>query len=103
MKIDRSKKSDAQKVFETLLPDKKLGQIFSAFLVGAIERANSLNANNWNLNLDITGKFIRLNVGQEYCIEIDKDEVLIVCDKKILTKLLPSDFEMKFSIIAFAS
>jgi hypothetical protein len=96
MEIDRSKKSDAQKIFEILLPDKKLRQLFSAFLVSAIERANSLDANNWNLNLDITGKFIRLNVGQEYCIELDKDEVLVLCNKKILTKLLPSGFEIKY-------
>lgn len=54
------------------------------FLAHAIVYANQLEPSNWNLNLDKNGEFIRLNTGHEYCIEVFKGGVLILCLRRKL-------------------
>lgn len=87
-KIDRNSYSDAKQTFEKLLPDIETRQEVVTFLGMAISYADTLNSDNWNLNLDINGRFIRFNVGHEYCIEIKAKRILIVCDRLSLKPFL---------------
>ena len=93
MKIDRNSVIDAKYIFENFLPDKIIREKIIEFLYETIIYANNFNNENWNLNLDVKGKFIRLNIGQVYCIEIDKKEILVLCDRQTLKPLL-SDMDL---------
>lgn len=83
-KIDRNSNIQAKEVIEKLIPDKSLRIKLINFLSSSIEYANEINPSNWNINLDINGQFVRFNTGQEYCIKIYKDELLILCDRLFL-------------------
>lgn len=87
-KIDRNNYQDAKKVFEKLLPDNLTRRKVIDFLVDAIEFADFLNNQEWNLNLDKDGQFIRFNTGHEYCIEIREKSILILCDRLTLKPAL---------------
>jgi hypothetical protein len=83
-RIDRESAEDAQAVADGFLGDQMVKKTLLTFLSDAIIFANGLNPDNWNLNLDIHGQFIRLNVGQEYCIEIFRDYSLVLALKHVL-------------------
>lgn len=87
-KIDRNNIEDAKKVFEKLLPNKSTRTKMIDFLSRAINYADILNSQNWNLNLDKNGTFIRFNTGHPYCIEIQKNEILILCDRNTLKPII---------------
>jgi hypothetical protein len=82
--IDRDSIDAANRIFNKFLPEEKTRAKFIEFLCDAIDYAYQLNCQNWNLNLDKKGYFIRFNVGQEYCIELNKRELLILCDRTTL-------------------
>jgi len=86
--IDRNSFNDAKMTFEKLIADESKRYVFIDFLSLAIDFSNSLNSSNWNLNLDKDGQFVRLNVGHEYCIQIYKDELLIICDRLTLNPII---------------
>jgi len=87
-KIDRNNIEDAKKVFEKLLPDESTRMKLIEFLSDAISYADILNSQKWNLNLDKNGNFIRFNTGHEYCIQIYKNELLILCDRTTLKPII---------------
>jgi 5-methylcytosine-specific restriction endonuclease McrA len=81
--VDRNSSIDAERYFGSLLSIHDVRNIDLAnFLINAICIADQIAHENWNLNLSLDGTFIRFNVGQEYCIEIDRSEVLVLCLKK---------------------
>lgn len=86
--IDRNSIKAAKKITEDFIKDRTIRETVLRFLFDSIKHANSLKANNWNLNLDKNGQFIRLNAGHEYCIEIFKDKIIILCLKESLKKQL---------------
>jgi len=83
-KIDRNSNIQSQEVIEKLIPDKILRIKLINFLCSSLEYANEINSTNWNINLDDKGYFVRFNTGHEYCIEINKHELLILCDRLYL-------------------
>jgi 5-methylcytosine-specific restriction protein A len=87
-KIDRNSIEDAIKVTTKLLPNQITRNVILEFLKKAILFADQLNSQNWNLNLDKNGQFIRFNVGHEYCIRIRKNNILVICQKDSLKKSL---------------
>lgn len=87
-KIDRNSIEDAKKVFEKLLPDESTRKKLIEFLSDAISYADILNSQKWNLNLDKNGNFVRFNTGHEYCIQIYKNELLILCDRTTLKPII---------------
>ncbi|HNU58656.1 MAG TPA: hypothetical protein PKI08_01755, partial [Aquaticitalea sp.] len=87
-KFDRNSIEDAKKVFEKLLPDVSTRTKLIEFLSDAISYADILNSQKWNLNLDKNGNFIRFNTGHEYCIQIYKNELLILCDRTTLKPII---------------
>lgn len=91
--IDRNSINDAQTIFEKLLPEKSARLKVVEFLSNAINYADIINSQKWNLNLDKNGRFIRFNTGHEYCIEIKKNEILILCDRTTL-KPIVNNFEL---------
>jgi len=94
-KIDRENVQSAQEIAEDLLPDVKSRGNILHFLSDAICYANELRADNWNVNLDKNGRFIRLNTGQEYCITIYRKYSLILVLKECLslTETVPVKFQ----------
>jgi len=87
-KIDRNNEKHAKEIIEKLLPDFSHRNNLIKFISSAIIFANEINSKNWNLNLDKNGHFIRFNVGQEYCIQIKKKELLVLCDKITIERVL---------------
>lgn len=90
-KVDRNNEKHAKEIIEKLLPNLSLRNSLIEFISSAIIFANEINSKNWNLNLDKNGRFIRFNVGQEYCIQIKKKELLILCDKITIKPILKSN------------
>ncbi|MCG8476021.1 MAG: hypothetical protein MI784_11185 [Cytophagales bacterium] len=86
--IDRNSAEDAKAVFEKLLPNQQTRVELMDFLIEAISYADFLNNQKWNLNLDKNGNFIRFNTGHEYCIQVRKDELLILCDRITLKPIV---------------
>lgn len=82
--IDRNNALDAKKVIEYFLQDEARRESVIDFIATAIEYANNLDDKNWNLNLDKNGQFVRFNTGREYCIELDKKNILILCNRNTL-------------------
>lgn len=82
--IDRLSATQARTVFEKLIPNNSIRESVIEFFAVAIEFAHSINDSNWNLNLDKNGQFVRFNTGQEYCIEVNSKETLILCNRIIL-------------------
>lgn len=95
--IDRNSVEAAKNITEHLLKNKTIRTTTLSFLFGSIKYANSLNPENWNLNLDKTGQFIRFNVGHVYCFEIFRDKINIICLKKFLKKqILGKNIDITF-------
>jgi 5-methylcytosine-specific restriction endonuclease McrA len=97
-KISRDNADDAK-----LLVEKFLNNGFSnkdqllLFLANAIIFANGLNQQNWNLNLDTNGQFIRFNIGRVYCIQIEQERALILALKQFLpNSLMENKFGCEF-------
>jgi len=86
--IDRNSDIHAKEIIENLIPEYSLRIRLIEFLCSAIEYANNLNSANWNLNLDKNGNFIRFNTGQQYCIQIYQDELLILCERISLKQII---------------
>lgn len=96
-KIDRNSIEDAQRIFEKFIPENSSRLKVIEFLSNAINYADIINSQKWNLNLDINGQFIRFNTGHEYCIEIRKNEILIICDRTTLKPIVQNfEFPIKF-------
>lgn len=95
--INRNSVVDARNLFEKFLPQRETRLKVLDFIGTAIGLADTLNSENWNLNLDKNGQFVRFNVGHEYCIEINTKRILILCDRltlqpKIFGKSIPVMF-----------
>lgn len=95
--INRTSIKDAQKIAEEFMPDETVRQKLLIFLSNAIVYSNGLNPDNWNLNLDKNGGFIRFNVGHEYCIEIFKKYSSILVLRDVLKDNIGSNkFRIEF-------
>jgi len=81
--IDRNSWFDAEQCITSLMASSHQKPILS-FLGEIIEVAAKINNENWNLNLDLKGRFLRFNVGQEYCFQISNSECLILCIRSML-------------------
>lgn len=90
-KINRDSFSDAKITIDKLLPDSNAQKLFIHFLADAVSYADTLKSDNWSLNLDLKGKFLRFNVGQEYCITLYDNEILILCNRTTLKKILTTN------------
>lgn len=96
-KINRDSFSDAKDTIEQILPDDHIRKLFINFLADSISYADSIKSDNWCLNLDLDGRFLRFNVGQEYCITLYKNELLILCNRTSLKKIMEShDLPIEF-------
>ena len=95
--VNRDDIQDAKKTIEIFIPEYDIRKLLLEFLADEINYAHSLNQGNWNLNLDKNGNFLRFNIGHEYCIQISKKNVLILCLKDELKKSISSkDIEIEF-------
>lgn len=86
-RYDRTNMLDAQRAVERLLPHAGKRQKFIDVLCDAIALADGVDPANWNLNLDPAGAFLRFNTGHEYCIQLDRRTLLVLCDKVALRQL----------------
>jgi len=84
--ISRESVEDARKMIDKFIADESTRNEILTFLFNAIIFANGLNPHNWNVNLDINGKFVRFNIGQEYCIEIFQGYISVLVLKDYLKK-----------------
>jgi hypothetical protein len=87
-RIDRKKFDDAKKVVDSFSLNVAAKHNVLSFLSEAIIYTHSLDSDNWNLNLDNHGKFVRFNVGQVYCIEMYPDYVSILALKNYVPREL---------------
>lgn len=87
-KINRESEIDAGRIIEKFLPNQNQRSKFLHFLSNAIEFTNNINSNNWNLNLDSYGNFLRFNTGQEFCIELNKYGLLILCNRLTIKNII---------------
>ena len=85
VRIDRNSLEDARKHVDLLLSQHGTQEQIAEFVAKKIAYANALDASNWNLNWDLYGKYLRFNVGQEYCIQITYTEILILCLRQDLS------------------
>lgn len=95
--IDRNSMVDAKQCIDSFLA--KLGnkQAIVTFLSEKIQYADKIDPENWNLNLDLNGSFLRFNVGQVYCIQIDYSEMLVLCLRSSLPEELKNgDNDLSF-------
>lgn len=90
-KLNRENIEDAKRTIERFLPEHEKRQIFINFLCDAISYADSIDSDNWNLNLDTSGQFLRFNTGHEYCIQLEQDALLVICDKTTLNRIADLD------------
>lgn len=95
--INRENSGDAQRVIDKLISDETIKRDILSFLSGSIIYAHELNSQNWNLNLDKHGKFVRFNVGQEYCIEMYPKYIsVLVLKEYIPNELVENQFNIEF-------
>jgi hypothetical protein len=96
-KVNRESPESAQKIIDKFIADESAKHEILSFLSNAIIFANDLSHQNWNLNLDKNGGFIRLNIGQEYCIQIFSKYVYILTLKEYIRKrLTETQLDIKF-------
>jgi hypothetical protein len=48
----------------------------------SISYADAIKSDNWSVNLDLKGHFLRFNTGHEFCIQLTKSNLLILCDRR---------------------
>lgn len=87
-KLNRDNFNDAKNAIEALLQDSLTRKKFINFLVDAVSYADSIKSDNWNLNLDLNGRFLRFNTGHEYCIQLVEKKILILCDRKTIKPII---------------
>ena len=87
-KINRESVKDAGRIIEKFLPNQIQRTKFLSFLSNAINFSNKIDNNNWNLNLDNYGQFLRFNTGQEFCIQLDKFGLLILCNRLTIKSVI---------------
>jgi hypothetical protein len=87
-KLNRDSIAHAKTLVEQFLPDPVTRQKFINFLCDAISFADVIRSDNWNLNLDPNGHFLRFNTGHEYCIQLKEYELLILCDRTTVTQII---------------
>lgn len=80
-KLDRNNFSDAKRFAGLLLESLGEATVVAAFFADGMRHADKLNTGNWNLNLDLDGKFLRFNTGQVYCVEAKYSQLLVLCLK----------------------
>lgn len=90
-KLNRDNIDDARTLVENFLPDTATRQKFINFLCDAISFADTIKSDNWNLNLDPNGQFLRFNTGHEYCIQLTQYDLLILCDRTTVKQI--ADFK----------
>jgi hypothetical protein len=90
-KYNRDNPSDAKVLVEKFLPNKEAREKFIRFLAYAINFADTIKSDNWNLNLDKNGHFLRFNVGQEYCVKLTDYELLILCDRTTIKPIIEKE------------
>lgn len=90
-KINRDSFEDAKNVVEKFLPNYNTRKKFIDFLGDAMSFANSINSENWNLNLDKNGHFLRFNTGHEFCIELTSSNLLILCDRTTIKSTIEKE------------
>ena len=96
-KIDRNSASDAQRVLEKLMPNRHAREANLNFLANAILYANRLNPDNWNLNLDQSGRFIQFNTGYVFSAAASKRGFCILALKKSLKNTCsPNELGIRF-------
>jgi predicted HNH restriction endonuclease len=89
--IDRNNLQDAQRIVQKFLPNEQARKKFINFLGNAITFSNSIKPNNWMLNLNKNGQFLRFNIGREYCITLRKDTLLILCDRTTIKSVVEKE------------
>ena len=94
--INRDSVDDAEKVVDSFISDETIKYSVLSFLSNAIVYANDLEPHNWNLNLDKDGKFVRFNVGQEYCIEMYPRYTSVLALKEYVPKELVKNRLIEF-------
>lgn len=94
--INREDAENAQKITEQLIPDDGIRRDILTFLSKAIVYANGLMPDNWNINVDKNSKFVRFNVGQEYCIQMNSTYLLILALKKYVPIDLIENHSVEF-------
>lgn len=87
-KLNRDNFNDAKSTIELLIPDQIARKYFINFLVDAVSYADNINSDNWSLNLDLNGRFLRFNTGHEYCIQLVKERLLILCDRQTIKSII---------------
>lgn len=97
LSVDRENLIDAQRVIDEFNLDDTIKRNILLFLSEAIIHAHNLLPQNWNLNLDKNGKFVRFNVGQEYCIEIYPKYISVLVLKEYLPqKIVENQLNVEF-------
>lgn len=93
--IDRKSALEARRVTEKLLPDERIRLVTLRFLADAIACANAIDRSNWNINLDKNSRFIRLNTGHAYCLEVFEDYISVLCLRNNLKSIpdLPVEYK----------
>ena len=76
-------------LLKKLIPDRVIRKEISDHLSEYIILAGNLNNNNWNLNLDSNGKYIRFHVGTLLVLEITKKKLLLACMRQYIEHLNP--------------
>lgn len=85
MKINRTSHIDAQKLINQFVPCSQSLNMILDFFAASIQYANSINPANWNINVDKNGRFIRLNVGQEYCLTVSNKHMLVLGQRNLIS------------------
>jgi len=89
--IECHDKSAAHIIITNFLPEENTRNVVFEFLANAIIYANKIASDNWNLNLDKNGEFLRFNTGQEYCIEISDQKLFVLCLKSLIKDKMEKD------------
>lgn len=83
-KLNRDNFNDAKESIEKLIPNAIARKKLISFLVDAVSYADAIKSDNWSLNLDLGGRFLRFNTGQELCIQLVDERLLILCDRRTI-------------------
>jgi hypothetical protein len=90
-KLNRDNFNDAKEAIEKLIPNSIARKKLINFLVDAVSYADAIKSDNWNLNLDLSGHFLRFNTGHEYCIQLVKERLLILCDRRTIKPIIEKE------------
>ena len=84
----RSNIEESQKVIHDILKKENLRNVILDFLCKSIKFHQNLDAanENWNLSILLSPQNLRFNIGHVYCIDINRKEILILCDRSEIIK-----------------